>query len=100
MNFFQATLCFYFNWSLTLICVYETENTGVKSLYLIPFYIISILRRIETLTGEAISRLGTVLRVPVNVQEGNCLGGKKRQIIGMISLDLKNTYRHTFPFLD
>lgn len=31
----------------------------------------------ETLTGEAISRLGTVLRVPVNVQEGNCLKQKK-----------------------
>lgn len=24
-------------------------------------------------TGQPISRLGTVLRVPVNVQEGNCL---------------------------
>lgn len=28
---------------------------------------------VQTLTGEPISRLGTVLRVPVNVQEGNCL---------------------------
>ncbi len=40
------------------------------------------------LTGQAISRLGTVLRVPVNVQEGNCLKYKKYSFQGLtICLD-------------
>lgn len=48
-----------------------------------PVLVISVhlfQRHIKMLTGEAVSRLGAVLRVAVNVQEGDGLKAKVHKI--------------------